>query len=378
MLPILVFSHLRWQFVYQRPQHLLARLAARRPVLFFEEPITGAERPWLAHARTPEGVTVLRPHVCGQAAGFDDAHLPVLRRMVQEVVQDPALGAHLLWFYTPMALGLAAELRPRGVVYDCMDELSAFAGAPPQMLERESALLQLADVVLAGGRSLYEAKRERHAEVHCLPSSVDAAHFAKQPPEHASQAALPHPRLGYYGVIDERLDLDLVAALADAHSDWQVVMVGPVVKIDPASLPHRPNLHWLGARSYAELPAHLVGWDVALLPFALNASTRFISPTKTLEYLAAGRPCVSTRIRDVAREYGPEVAIADGPAAFVAACERILTWSAAQRAAFAAAARARVAATSWDRQVERIEALLARFEPGHGTGAAGAAPALAA
>lgn len=378
MLPLLVFSHLRWQFVYQRPQHLLSRLAARRPVLFFEEPITGAERPWLAHARTAEGVTVLRPHVCGQAAGFDDAHLPVLRRMVQEVVQDPALGAHLLWFYTPMALGLSAQLQPRGVVYDCMDELSAFAGAPPQMLERESALLQLADVVLTGGRSLYEAKRERHAEVHCLPSSVDAAHFARRVPEHPSQADLPQPRLGYYGVIDERLDLGLVAALADAHAGWQIVMVGPVAKIDPASLPRRPNLHWLGPRSYAELPAHLVGWDVALLPFALNASTRFISPTKTLEYLAAGRPCVSTRIRDVAREYGPEVAIADGPAAFVAACERILAWSAAQRAAFTAAAQARVAATSWDRQVERIEALLARFEPQHGTVPAGAARVLAA
>ncbi|RCW65201.1 glycosyltransferase [Pseudorhodoferax soli] len=376
MLPLLVFSHLRWQFVYQRPQHLLSRLAARRPVLFFEEPVTGAERPWLAHAQTPEGVTVLRPHVCGQAPGFDDAHLQVLRQMVQEAVQDHALRTHLLWFYTPMALGLAADLRPRGVVYDCMDELSAFDGAPPQMLERESALLQVADVVLTGGRSLYEAKRERHAEVHCLPSSVDAAHFAQQPPEHPSQAALPHPRLGYYGVIDERLDLGLVAALADAHADWQIVMVGPVVKIDAATLPRRPNLHWLGARSYAELPAHLVGWDVALLPFALNASTRFISPTKTFEYLAAGRPCVSTRIRDVARAYGPEVAIADGPAAFVAACERILAWSAAERAAFAAAARARVASTSWDRQVERIEALLARFEPQEGLEQVDASPAL--
>lgn len=363
MIPLLVFSHLRWNFVYQRPQHLLSRLAAHRPVVFFEEPVLGAERAWLEHATTPEGVTVLRPHVCGTAPGFDDTHLQVLRQMLQEALQDHQLREHLLWFYTPMALALAADLRPRGIVYDCMDELAAFDGAPPQMLEREEGLFQAADLVLTGGQSLYESKRSRHADVHCFPSSVDAAHFSRRPADHPSQARLPHPRLGYYGVIDERLDLGLVAALADAHADWQIVMVGPLAKIDAASLPRRPNLHWLGQRAYADLPAHLAGWDLCLLPFALNASTRFISPTKTLEYLAAGRPCVSTRIKDVAESYAQEVAIADGPAQFIAACERILGWSAQERMAFEAAARAKVASTSWDNTVAHIDKLLARFEP---------------
>jgi glycosyltransferase involved in cell wall biosynthesis len=363
VIPLLVFSHLRWNFVYQRPQHLLSRLAAHRPVVFFEEPVTGADRPWLEHATTREGVTLLRPHVSGMAPGFDDAHLPILRTMLAQALQDHLLREYLLWFYTPMALALAADLQPRGTVYDCMDELAAFHGAPPQMLEREAGLFRAADLVLTGGHSLYESKRRRHADVHCFPSSVDAAHFRQQAADHPSQAGLPRPRLGYYGVIDERIDLGLVAALADAHADWQIVMVGPLAKIDAASLPCRPNLHWLGQRAYADLPAHLAGWDVCLLPFALNASTRFISPTKTLEYLAAGRPCVSTRIQDVADGYAQEVAIADSPAQFVAACERILGWTARERTAFAAAAQAKVASTSWDSTVAGIEDLLARFEP---------------
>ena len=363
MTPLLVFSHLRWDFVYQRPQHLLSRLAAQRPVLFFEEPITGASHPWLEHAPAAEGVLVLRPHVMHRAPGFHDEHVQVLRQMLFEVMQDRALHDYLLWFYTPMALPLAVDLRPRGVVYDCMDDLSAFRHAPAQLLQRESALLLTADLVLTGGPSLYAAKQGRHADVHCLPSSVDAAHFRAQPAEHASQRGLPSPRLGYYGVIDERLDLDLLATLADARPDWQIVMVGPVAKLDPAELPRRTNLHWLGPRSYAELPAHLVGWDVCLLPFALNEATRCISPTKTLEYLAAGRPCVSTRIRDVAEPHGAVVDIADDAAGFVAACERILAWSDAERAAFRARAEAHLAGGSWDQSVARIEELLARFEP---------------
>jgi glycosyltransferase involved in cell wall biosynthesis len=378
MTPLIVFSHLRWNFVYQRPQHLLSRLAAHREVIFFEEPVAAATHAWLAHQVTREGVMVMRPHVTGRALGFADEHLQFLRQMLAETLQSRSLGDYVLWFYTPMALPLAAELRPRGIVYDCMDELAAFHGAPPQLVQRESALLQTADLVLTGGQSLYESKRGRHPDVHCFPSSVDAAHFSRRPREHASQAQLPRPRLGFFGVIDERLDLALIAALADAHADWQIVMVGPVVKIDAASLPQRPNLHWMGQREYAELPAHLVGWDVCLLPFALNDATRYISPTKTLEYLAAGLPCVSTRIRDVERLEGNVVAFADDAAGFIAQCERILAWSRTERDAFQARARAVVAGTSWDLTAARIERLLARFEPqaatGQGAIGQGAAP----
>ncbi len=374
---LLVFSHLRWNFVYQRPQHLLSRLALRRPVMFLEEPVPDSGT-WLERETPAPGVLVLRPHVADSAPGFNDEAMAAILPMLHEAMDAAGFEDYLLWFYTPMALPLAAGLRPRNVVYDCMDELSAFRFAPPQLTQRESELLRVADLVLTGGPSLYASKRDRHPDVHCFPSSVDAAHFSRTPPEHPSQVELPRPRLGYYGVIDERLDLDLLAAVAQARPGWQLVMVGPLAKIEPESLPRHPNLHWLGPRRYDELPAHLVGWDACLLPFALNESTRFISPTKTLEYLAAGRPCVSTRIRDVAEHYADVVSIADDAPAFVAACEEILGWPTEVVAAFRERAAAHVAATSWDHTVARIEALLegleARPEAGQGMAIAGSFP----
>lgn len=377
MSALVVFSHLRWNFVYQRPQHLLSRLARRRPVMFLEEPVPDSST-WLEREMPAPGVLVLRPHVANGTMGFHDETMEAVRGMLSDAMADAGFVDYLLWFYTPMALPLARGLRPQGVVYDCMDELSAFRYAPPELAERERELLQLADLVLTGGPSLYASKRSRHANVHCLPSSVDAAHFSRTPPEHPSQVDLPQPRLGYYGVIDERLDLDLLAAIAEARPEWQLVMVGPVAKLDPESLPQRPNLHWLGQRSYDELPAHLVGWDVCLLPFALNESTRFISPTKTLEYLAAGRPCVSTRIRDVAEPYADVVTIADDAPAFVTACDEILGWPPDAHAAYRERAATHVAATSWDRTVARIEALLegleVRPEAGRGTAIADSTP----
>lgn len=370
MTALIVISHLRWDFVYQRPQQLLSRLALRRPVLFVEEPIPNADRAALEVLTPCEGVTVLRAHLPGTAHGFHDDHIPALQSLLTSHIEGEDLTDYWLWFYTPMALPLAAALRPQGVVYDCMDELSAFAHAPRQLLQRESALLRTADLVFTGGRALYEAKRTRHSNVHCFPSSVDAAHFARAPQEragdaeHEAQAELPHPRLGYLGVIDERVDLALIAAVADAHAHWQVVMVGPVAKIDPAALPQRPNLHWLGQRDYEELPALVAGWDVCLMPFALNEATRFISPTKTLEYMAADRPIVSTRIRDVASTYSDVVAIADGAPAFVAACEAALALDAPARVRQAEARRAILAATSWDQTAQAMETLV--FPPDSG------------
>ncbi|MDD2714072.1 MAG: glycosyltransferase, partial [Simplicispira sp.] len=363
MTSIIVFSHLRWDFVYQRPQQLMSRLAAGHPILFVEEPITGAERVRLELYSPCAGVQVLRMHMPGQAPGFDDEHMDVMRALLAQYLRDHGVEDYVLWFYTPMALPLAKGLTPHGSVYDCMDELAAFDFAPPALLAREDALFRKVDLVFTGGRSLYESKRGRHGDVHCFPSSVDHAHFGRRGlADHPAQAALPSPRLGYYGVIDERLDLPLVAAIADAHPDWQVVMVGPVVKVNPATLPQRPNLYWMGQRRYDELPAFLAGWDVCLMPFALNASTRFISPTKTLEYLAAGKPVVSTPVRDVAQQYSEVVPIAASPAEFVAACERILARSESEQAAFQDEAAEVVAATSWDLTASAMEVLLGRFD----------------
>jgi UDP-galactopyranose mutase len=285
--------------------------------------------------------------------------------LLRGLLDEHGIASYILWYYTPMAIGFTAGLEPAAVVYDCMDELSLFRGAPPSLLDRERRLLAIADLVFTGGQSLYEAKRDRHPNVHAFPSSIDREHFerARGPlPEPADQAAVPHPRLGYCGVIDERMDLDLLVGMADARPDWQILLLGPIVKIDPGALPRRPNLHTLGLKTYAELPTYLAGWDVALMPFARNESTRFISPTKTPEYLAAGRPVVSTPIRDVVRPYGELglVEIAEEAAAFVTAAERLLAREAGERADWLQRADAFLAQSSWSRTWRQMSDLVDR------------------
>ena len=363
---IIVFSHLRWNFVYQRPQHLLSRLAKNYQIIFMEEPVpNGAD--FIEHLTPAPNVEVLRPHVTSSIAGFHDDHLPVLQSHLADFIRERGIDDYLVWFYTPMALPLASDLAPRAIIYDCMDELSAFMQAPRQLIQRENALYQVADLVLTGGPSLYRSKRERHDNVHCFSSSVDAVHFAPDGQggsgDHPAQAGLPHPRLGYCGVIDERIDLDLIAAMADVHPEWQIVMVGPVVKINPDRLPQRSNIHWLGQQGYEDLPRFMAGWEVCLLPFALNDSTRFISPTKTLEYMAAGRPSVSTRIRDVAEPYGHVVKIADTALEFINACEALLAESEAQAHSRLAQMQAIVSATSWDATADAIHAQISVLAP---------------
>jgi UDP-galactopyranose mutase len=245
-----------------------------------------------------------------------------------------------------------------------MDELSLFLGAPPELLSREAALLECADLMFTGGPSLYRAKQARHPNVHCFPSSVDAAHFRVARAgeitvdEPKNQAGLPHPRLGFYGVVDERLDLGLLDYVAAARPTWQIVLVGPVVKIDPATLPRRPNIQYIGQRSYQELPGYLAGWDVCLLPFARNDATRFISPTKTLEYMAAERPIVSTPITDVAEPYGDIVYLGDTPPAFLAACEAALRERPEEREFRTGRMRQVLAGTSWEVTARAMEKLL--------------------
>jgi UDP-galactopyranose mutase len=265
-----------------------------------------------------------------------------------------------------MALPLLQAVQPALVVYDCMDELASFKNPPKQLLQRENALLGIADLVFAGGPSLYEAKRNRHPNVHCFPSSVDVVHFQQaldRSRSHPQQDAIPHPRLGFYGVLDERFDPELVGEVADAHPEWQIVLAGPVVKIDPERLPRRPNIHYLGQQSYQVLPDLLAGWDVCLMPFAINEATRFISPTKVLEYMAAQLPIVSTPIADVANPYGHVVAIASGAREFIAACEAALAQTPEQRQHMVAAMQAVVSATSWDNTATRMRELMDNAPP---------------
>jgi len=359
---LVVFSHLRWNFVYQRPQHLLARLALRWRVIFIEEPMLKAERNELERFEPAPNVEVWRPHVTGDAPGFHDDHLPAMQRLVSNAMRAQGVEDYWVWFYTPMALPLAAGLSPRGVVYDCMDELAAFKHAPRQLVQRENALFKMADLVFTGGRSIYNAKRNRHPDVHCFPSSVDAAHFAAAKGDHPLQAGIGRPRLGYCGVIDERINLDLIDGIAAARPDWQIVMVGPTAKIEPDALPRRANIHWLGQQGYDDLPAFISSWDVCLLPFALNEATRFISPTKTLEYMACGRPSVSTSIRDVVEPYGHVVRIADTVEGFVADCEMILRRTGEEQAAHARALAEILAGTSWDRTAQAMVDLIVQAD----------------
>lgn len=325
MFDLLCFSHLRWDFVFQRPQQLLTRCAKTRRVFYVEEPYLGAEAARLEVRVAESGVHVVVPHL---PEGMTEAEIVWQQRaLLRELCENYAIRDHVQWLYTPMALPLAEQLPPPlARVYDCMDELSAFKNAPKALLSLEAELFQKADLVLTGGQTLFEAKRHLHHNIYPFPSSVDREHFAQAripQPDPLDQADIAHPRLGFFGVIDERMDLQLLEGVARLRPDWQLVMLGPVVKIDEGDLPRLKNIHYLGSKAYADLPSYVAGWDVALMPFAKNESTKFISPTKTPEYLAAGKPVVSTSIRDVVRPYSVQglAHIADTPADFVAACE---------------------------------------------------------
>ena len=362
-LTLICFSHLRWDFVFQRPQHLMSRFAKSMPVVIWEEPLPAAagEGPSLdvRSAKNTPNMTVVTPRLPG---GLDEiAQQTVLKGLVDRHVATLS-GRLVRWYYTPMMLPFSRHLDSVATVYDCMDELSAFRFAPQELLTLEQELLDAADLVFTGGYSLYEAKKKRHGNVHPFPSSVDRRHFAqarKGDAAPADQANIPGPRFGFYGVIDERIDLDLIAHLADARPDWHLVMVGPVVKISEDDLPRRDNIHYLGGKSYDELPAYLSGWDVALMPFAINEATRFISPTKTPEYLAAGRPVVSTPIKDVKRHYEKVagVRIAGTPEQFVAGCDAQLEL-ARSRGDWLAEVDLLLADISWDTTQARMAALL--------------------
>jgi UDP-galactopyranose mutase len=322
---LVCFSHLRWDFVYQRPQHLLTRCARDRRVFFVEEPIFGNGSMRLEVQERDGGVRVVVPHL-PEGLRSEIATTAVLKEMLSGLFFEQDIREYVFWYYTPMALSFTKHFSPVASIYDCMDELSAFKGAHSRLADFERELFTRVDLVFTGGQSLYEAKRNAHKAVHAFPSSIDVSHFGKAraiTDDPQDQAGIPEPRLGFFGVIDERFDIELLDAVARARPDWHFVMIGPVVKIDPETLPRYTNVHYLGSKKYEELPAYLAGWDIALLLFARNESTRFISPTKTPEYLAAGKPVISTSIRDVVRPYGELnlVRIADSSTEFIEAAE---------------------------------------------------------
>lgn len=349
---LLVFSHLRWDFVFQRPQHLLSRHAKHRRVFYFEEPVFGmTDIPRLHLRETTEGVQVVVPYLPSSIQAKDME--PALRDLVDELVFEEDISNYTLWYYTPMALGFTRHLEPAAVLFDKMDELSLFKGAPQSLIDMEAELMDKADLVFTGGHSMYEATKHKHVNIHPFPSSIDYSHFSQGrqslvTPE--DQANIPHPRLGFYGVIDERFNIELLKDMAQLRPEYQFVIVGPVVKIDPETLPKNKNIHYLGRKDYNALPLYLAGWDCAIMPFALNDSTRFISPTKTPEFLAAGKPTVSTSITDVISPYGNKrlVHIADTASEFVSCCEKAMNEKAADESAWLASVDNFLRDNSWD------------------------------
>lgn len=326
---LLVFSHLRWDFVFQRPQHLLSRHAKHRRVFYFEEPVFGmTELPRLHLRETSENVLVVIPYL---PSNIEPSKMEAaMTDLVDELIYEEELIDYTVWYYTPMAMGFTRHLEPRATIFDCMDELSLFKGAPQSLIDMEAELMKKADVVFTGGHSLYEAKKSNHHNIHPFPSSIDFHHFSQARSrlvEPDDQVNIPHPRIGFYGVIDERFNIDLLASIADIRPDYQFVVIGPVVKIDPRTLPRRKNIHYLGKKDYHALPLYVSGWDCAMMPFALNDATKFISPTKTPEFLASGRPVVSTSIRDVIHPYKHQnlVYIADTAEEFVAAIDKAMS-----------------------------------------------------
>jgi glycosyltransferase involved in cell wall biosynthesis len=364
---IIVHSHLRWDFVWQRPQQLLSRLAATNPVLFVEEPVCHDDGRCPSLELTTPAPNLVRavPQLPRDVAARDEDAFAAIRQLVGTALRRGPLAGRfqrvVQWFYTPMpAPAMLGAFGEDVVVYDCMDELAQFRFAPEDIGRRERILLSRADVVFTGGQHLFDSKSRYHDNVHFFGCGVDAAHFGSSRasdtviPEDAER--LPGPVIGYYGVIDERLDYALIRALAESHPEWTVVMIGPVVKVDPADLPQAPNLHWLGQKSYADLPRYLKAFDVCLMPFALNEATEYINPTKTLEYMASGKPIVSTPVPDVLRNHASVVRIAPAGEGFLGEVAAALQ---ATDDARLARGLERAAQASWESIVRQMRGLIA-------------------
>ena len=312
---MIVFCHLRWQFVYQRPQHIISRLASNMKVLLIEEPIHNDTKDSSGNLIViSKTLNVLQPYV---------KDIESISDILAEYVKNNTIP--IGWFYSASFSPLLEKINFETVIYDCMDELSLFKGAPAHLINQEKYLMAHADIVFTGGKSLYESKKQLHSNVYCFPSSVDQEHFAQALNGIAIApdiSTIQNPIVGYYGVIDERIDLELLHQCAKKLPNVSFVMIGPLAKIEDADLPKENNIHYLGMRSYDELPGYLKAFDIAMMPFALNDATKYISPTKTLEYMAAGKPIISTKITDVVRDYSNSVTLIENDDEF---CNAITT-----------------------------------------------------
>jgi glycosyltransferase involved in cell wall biosynthesis len=365
---LVVLSHLRWKAAQGRMQPLLTRLARHHRVLFIEEPLRCEAGAWLACSDAAPGVTLLQPHTPLDARGFHGDQMPMLRPLIADALEAHGLGDWVAWLCTPMALPVLSGLAPRAVVYDCADDLSVLADTPREWRRHETILMESADLVFAGGASLFEDRQRLNACVRCLPSGVEARHFSPQAAAarldamlqaERVQGRIAGPRLGFCGAIDERVDIQLLAGVADARPDWQLLMAGPVAPSVAAQLPQRENIHWLGAQPPGLLPQLVGDWDLCLLPFVLDDTTRLLSPEQTLGYMAAEKPVVASAVPDVVTMYGDVVRVAHDLPGFLEACEWALSETPQKRSERVGEMLATVARHSWDDAVHKVNEALA-------------------
>jgi len=355
---IICLSHLRWNFVYQRPQHLLTRFAKTHTIYYIEEPLFHENDDRNEITLTNENIHIITPYLNkNNPENITERQHDLLKKLLYE----KNINNYIFWYYSPMMLLFSHDFNPSLIVYDCMDELSAFKFAPPQLKQSERELFEKADVVFTGGHSLFQAKKDLHKNIYPFPSSIEKEHFSKariHTQEPKDQQDIPHPRLGFFGVLDERFDAELIRAVADKKPEWNFIFLGPVVKINTNDLPNNKNIHYLGGKSYNELPAYISGWDIALIPFALNESTKYISPTKTPEYLAAGKPVISTAIQDVVSPYGDEnlVSIIHSAEEFIKAAELQLQQT--SKAKWLKRVDEFLAENSWDNTFNEMHAII--------------------
>jgi len=362
---LLCLAHLGWEHVWQRPQQLMTRFARERRVIYVDPPQITNEvaAPELRDLREDHGVQVVRPLFPATVTALTDGYWQAWYGLLPATLAL-AGPAPIVWVSSPYADGLLARARPQiaVAVYDCMDDLASFKDGSPEMREREARLMGMVDLVFTGGHSMYEARKALHPHIHCFPSGVDVDHYRQvqdpATPVAPASANIPHPQLGYFGVLDERIDWELIAEVAARRPAWHWALVGPTAKVDPDALPQASNIHYLGKQAYDALPAFLKGFDVATMPFALNEATRFISPTKTLEYLAGGKPVISSSVPDVVAFYREIVLLADGPDAWIAGVESILRDGEAQLHARLERARPVLEANTWDAIAGRMAGLI--------------------
>ena len=287
---VVVLSHLRWDFVYQRPQHLMTRAAGRHRVLFIEEPLSADTFAFQMRTDT-SGVRVVQPLL---PSGTPDPDAESwLRGALTDLVAEWRGAGWSSGTTRSWPSRSAAISRPRSRSSTAWISSARFA-VRHQPFARAKTRSSVAPTLSSPGAGAFGRRSGACIRVFTVSRAASTFRTSRRPgwrSEPPALASIPHPRLVYAGVIDERIDLDLLHALADSGAG-EVVLIGPVAKIDPADIPRGPHIHALGQRPYAELPSFFAHADLGLMPFALNEATRFISPTKTPEYLAAGhRSC---------------------------------------------------------------------------------------